>query len=97
MSLDSSHCSSLSGSSEESGVTGVSMENQVSCDGGCGSPRGLSSASEECRGSEEGEGEGLRLRESEEEEEGDLLGVFPLTRPGRPVRTNTLSLWTTLR
>ena len=90
-SIDSNH-SSLFTNSDLSGITGLSVENQVSRDGG-GSPRRISSGDLDQSHSS---GDGLKERG------GGELGreddpPFPYTRPTNPVRTNGLSLWRVLR
>ena len=92
VSLDSNQ--SARSSSESSGITNISMENQVSRDGN-NSPRQISSLD---HSQSSGVG-GLKLMDCDvfEEEEEDYLGGFPFTRPVNPVRTNGLSLWKTMR
>ena len=83
---------SVSSNSDSSGISNVSMRNQVSRDGSGGSSRRLSSS--EDFDQSHGSGGGLVLQDCGEEEEGeDYLGDFPFTRPGNPVRTNSLSMW----
>ena len=83
---------SVSSNSDSSGISNVSMRNQVSREGSGGSSRRLSSS--EDFDQSHGSGGGLVLQDcGEEEEEEDYLGDFPFTRPGNPVRTNGLSMW----
>ena len=84
---------SVSSNSDSSGISNVSMRNQVSREGSGGSSRRLSSS--EDFDQSHGSGGGLVLQDcgEEEEEEEDYLGDFPFTRPGNPVRTNGLSMW----
>ena len=74
---------SVSPNSDSSGISNVSMRNQVSREGSGGSSRRLSSS--EDFDQSHGSGGGLVLQDcGEEEEEEDYLGDFPFTRPGNP-------------
>lgn len=89
VSVGSNQSSMSSHSGGSSGISNVSMENQVSRDGS-GSTRRISSAGLPLDQSGTS-GLGMRLVDCEEEDE--MEESFPFTRPAKPVRTNGLSLW----
>ncbi len=91
VSLDSNQSARSESESESSEITNISMENQVSRDGS-NSSRQISSLdqSQNSRG-------GLKLMDCDGEEDEDYFEGFPFTRPVNPVRTNTLSVWKTMR